>query len=229
MKGRAALYLAAAAAAAITACAEKAPVLRETLLADDRPSLQTAASGTVPGAQLYRETGTASWYGREMQGKPTASGERFDMNGLTAAHRTIPLGTVVRVTNLENFKSVNVKVNDRGPFVRSRVMELSYGAAKELGFAAQGSATVRIESVDPLAEGAFFTVHAAAFAEEENARLLKERLNRRFETVAIIPFESNIGRFYRVRVGSYASEEKAERIAGKLILEGLEPLVLRKD
>lgn len=229
MRGRAALFLAAAAAAAFAACAEKAPALRETPLPDDRPALQSSLSGTAPAAQFYRETGAASWYGREMQGKATASGEPFDMHGLTAAHRTLPFGSVVRVTNLENFKSVKVKVNDRGPFVRNRVIELSYGAARELGFASQGTATVKIESVEPLSEGAFFTVHAAAFAEEENARYLKERLNRRFETVTIVPFESNVGRFYRVRVGVYATEEKAERIAGKLTLEGLEPLVLRKD
>ncbi len=191
------------------------------------PEAGTSTTESLP--QTYRETGTASWYGRQMQGKKTASGELFDMHGLTAAHRLLPLGTVVRVTNLDNFKSVKVKVNDRGPFVRNRVMELSFGAAKALGFVAQGTATVRIESDEPLADGALFTVLAAAFAEAENARMLKERLNRKYETVAIVPFESNVGKFFRVMVGAYASEEKAERIAGKLTLEGLEPLVLRKD
>jgi len=229
MTGRAALFFAAAAMAVLAGCAEKAPILREAPLPDDHPALQTGATGTGALSQIYRETGTASWYGREMQGKATASGETFEMNNMTAAHRLLPLGTIVRVTNLENFKSIKVKVNDRGPFVRTRVIELSYGAARELGFAAQGTATVKIESVDSLVEGALFTVQAAAFAEEENARLLKDRLNRRFETVAIIPFESNLGRFYRVRVGAYSSEEKAERIAGKLTSEGLEPLVIRKD
>ena len=223
MQRRAALFLAAAAIAVFVDCAGTPSVPVEAVLPDDRPALQTEL------AHYYRETGAASWYGREMHGKATASGEPFNMHSLTAAHRTIPFGAVIRVTNLENYKSIKVKVNDRGPFVRGRVIELSYGAAKELGFASQGEATVKIESVDPIAENALFTVHAATFSEEENARMLKERLNRRFETVAIVPFESNLGRFFRGRGGVYATEEKAERIAGKLTLEGLEPMVIRKD
>lgn len=226
MKGLTAVILAAA-ISACAGCAEKAPP-GAIPLPDDRPIAAQAAE-TAVSARISRETGTASWYGREMQDKATASGELFDMHAFTAAHRLLPLGTVVRITNLENFKSIKVKINDRGPFVRNRVIEVSYGAAKELGFAAQGTATVKIESIDPVSEGTNFTVQAAAFAEEENARLLKERLNRRFETVFIVPFESNAGRFYRVRVGSYATEEKAERIASKLTLEGLEPMVIRKD
>lgn len=231
MRPLAALFLAASLLAGTASCAGRGPVRTagDAPLPDDRPALQSSPTVSTSQGQYYRETGSASWYGREMQGKPTASGESFNMHAMTAAHRMLPLGTVVRVTNLENFKSIKVKINDRGPFVRSRVIELSQAAARELGFVAQGTATVRIESLDPLHEGALFTVHAAVFAEEENARVLKERLNRRFETVSIVPFESNLGRFYRVRVGAYATEEKAERIAGKLTLEGLEPLVLRKD
>ncbi len=180
-------------------------------------------------APLYRETGTASWYGGELQGRMTASGEIFDGNALSAAHRTLPLGTVIRVTNLENSRNISLKVNDRGPFVRGRVLEVTYAAARELGFAAQGTATVRIETVSPVDMTGTFTVQAAVFSEEENAKMLRERLQRKYETVVIAPFESNVGKFYRVRVGSYGSEEKAERIAAKLTLEGLEPLVVRKD
>jgi rare lipoprotein A len=183
-----------------------------------------AAAGAV-----YRETGIASWYGKDFQGRKTASGELFDMNGRSAAHRTLPLGTVIRVTNLENYTSIELTVNDRGPLVKSRVLEVSYGAAKELGFVAQGTTRIKIETVEPVSDAGTFTVLAAAFSEEENAKLLRERLTQRYEIVAIAPFTSNIGTFYRVRVGNYPSEEKAERIASKLTLEGLEPVVVRKD
>lgn len=89
--------------------------------------------------------GYASYYGKEFHGKKTASGEIFDMYQLTAAHRTLPLGTICRVTNLDNHKSVIVKINDRGPFVEGRILDLSYGAAKALGGLSRGVIPVRIE------------------------------------------------------------------------------------
>jgi len=151
------------------------------------------------------------------------------MYGMSAAHRTLPLGTVIRVTNLDNYKSVTVKVNDRGPFVKNRIVDLSYGAAKELGFIAQGTTTVKIETLEPVNGGASYTVQAAVFTEEESAKTLRGRLTKKFEQVSIVPFDTNLGKLYRVRVGSYGTEEKAELVAGKLKLEGLEPFVLRKD
>jgi rare lipoprotein A len=177
----------------------------------------------------YRETGIAAWYGKELHGKQTANGDVFDMYGLSAAHRTLPLGTLVRVTNLDNFKSITVRINDRGPFLKSRFLDLSYGAAKELGFVSQGTARVKIETVDAVRDPVQYTVQAAVFTEEENARMLKERLNTRFGVVSIILFETNIARFYRVQVGTYASEDRAEQAARKLTLEGLEPVVVKKD
>jgi rare lipoprotein A len=193
------------------------------------PPAAIAPATVQPPDQINRVTAVAAWYGKELQGKKTASGEVFDMYGLSAAHRTFPLGTAVRVTNLENSRSVNVKINDRGPFVKSRDLDLSYGAAKELGFVEQGTARVMIESLDAAHDSAQYTVQAATFAEEESARQLKERLSKKFERVFIVPLETNVARFYRVRVGSYGSEERAEHVAGKLALEGLEPVVMRKD
>jgi len=171
----------------------------------------------------------ASWYGSEFNGRKTASGEIFDMYGISAAHRILPLGTTIRVTNLDNNKSIKVKVNDRGPFARNRILELSYGAAKELGFIAQGTARVMVEAAEPVQGPGQFTVQAAVFAEAENARMLKDRLSKKFETTAIVPVESNIGKFFGVRVGVYASEERAELIARRLMMEGLDPIVMRKD
>jgi rare lipoprotein A len=151
------------------------------------------------------------------------------MNGVSASHRTLPLGTVIRVTNLDNYKTIDVRISDRGPFVRSRILELSYGAARALDFVRAGTAMVKIETNEPVRGDGVFTVQAAAFVEEEHARTLKRRLQTKYETVYILSRETNFGKFYRVRVGMYPSEEKAERIAAKLALDGLEPVVVRKD
>jgi rare lipoprotein A len=103
-------------------------------------------------AEGFEEIGRASWYGPWHHGRPTASGEKFDMNKLTAAHRTLPLGTNVRVTNLDNGRSVDVTINDRGPYVGTRVIDLSRGAARELRMEREGLAAVLIEETRP--EGA---------------------------------------------------------------------------
>lgn len=95
--------------------------------------------------QFYDETGIASWYGPDFDGKATANGERYDMNALTAAHRTLPMPTVVRVTNLENGRSIRLRVNDRGPYARGRIIDVSRRAAQMLGFHANGTARVRVQ------------------------------------------------------------------------------------
>ncbi|CAM4390499.1 MULTISPECIES: septal ring lytic transglycosylase RlpA family protein [Acinetobacter] len=107
--------------------------------------LNTVASNTV---RKFSQNGVASWYGRQFHGRKTASGETFDMNAMTAAHRSLPLNCYIRVTNKDNGKSVVVKVNDRGPFHGNRVLDLSYGAAKQLGMSNSGTGNVSIERVD---------------------------------------------------------------------------------
>lgn len=106
--------------------------------------LTAVASNTV---SKFKQNGIASWYGRQFHGRKTASGETFDMNGLTAAHRTLPMNCYIRVTNKDNGKSVVVKVNDRGPFHGNRVLDLSYGAAKAIGLTQKGTGNVSIERV----------------------------------------------------------------------------------
>lgn len=114
------------------------------------PSLPvTTVAATVPAKPGYRQVGIASWYGDRHQGRMTASGQIFDQNRLTAAHRTLPLDTKARVTNLENGRSVEVTVNDRGPYIRGRVIDLSARAARELGMTRRGLALVRIEVLSP--------------------------------------------------------------------------------
>ncbi|MDO4699679.1 MAG: septal ring lytic transglycosylase RlpA family protein [Moraxella sp.] len=106
--------------------------------------LTAVASNTV---SKFKQNGIASWYGRQFHGRKTASGETFDMNGLTAAHRTLPMNCYIRVTNKDNGKSVVVKVNDRGPFHGNRVLDLSYGAAKAIGITQKGTGNVSIERI----------------------------------------------------------------------------------
>ncbi len=93
-------------------------------------------------------TGVASYYGKDFHGRMTANGEIFDMYGLTAAHKTLPLNTIVRVTNLENGKSLILRINDRGPYVGGRILDCSYGAAKKLGYVTQGTTKVKIEVIE---------------------------------------------------------------------------------
>ncbi len=97
----------------------------------------------------YRATGTASWYGTKFHGQPTANGEQYDLYGMSAAHKTLPLPSYVRVTSLDNGKSVVLRVNDRGPFYSDRIIDLSFAAAKKLGFAETGTARVKVEGIDP--------------------------------------------------------------------------------
>lgn len=116
--------------------------------AKDEPVLEkltAAASNTV---NKFKQTGLASWYGRQFHGRKTASGEIFNMNAMTAAHRSLPLNCYIKVTNKDNGKSVVVKVNDRGPFQGDRVLDLSYGAAKVIGLTQRGTGNVIIERVD---------------------------------------------------------------------------------
>ncbi len=119
---------------------------REPVVPVEQPSLAPVAP--APPVPVFEQTGKASWYGDWHHGKKTASGEKFDKNDLSAAHRTLPLGTEARVTNIENGKSVDVTINDRGPYKQGRVIDLSEAAAKELEIKDKGVARVKIEVVE---------------------------------------------------------------------------------
>ena len=157
------------------------------------------------------------------------------MHGLTAAHRTIPFDTYLLVTSRENGRSVKVKVNDRGPFVRGRSIDLSYGAAKRLDMIGTGTAKVDIEiiSLDERQNGdAHFTIQVGAFTIEENATRLRKRLEDYYgyRDIRIIPYETNSKRYLRVRVGSFSSEKEALEISRRLkSKEDLDSFVLRDD
>jgi rare lipoprotein A len=169
----------------------------------------------------YSQTGIASWYGVEEHGKKAASGERFSMHDYTAAHKSLPLGTMARVTNLENGKDVIVRINDRGPFIEGRIIDLSYTAAKSIDMIAKGTARVKVEVMSTPGRksnyfDAIYTVQVGSFNDRENAFSLKEELSRNLNDVRVEPIELDNGTYYRVRIGRFPNRNEAEKIASKL-------------
>jgi rare lipoprotein A len=170
--------------------------------------------------------GIASWYGSDFHGRATSSGEIYDMYQLTCAHNIFPLGTIVMVTNLENGKSLELKVNDRGPFVKDRIIDLSYAAAKILGIWEKGTALVKVEVFGPLIEQVQrFTLQVGSFIDETNARKLADELRKNFENVSITTLETLTQKYHRVRVGQFETRESALNIAEKLSQMGFKVLV----
>ena len=193
--------------------------------------LLISACSTLPTRPYhgYREQGIASWYGKDFHGRPTASGEIYNMYRLTAAHRLLPLGTIARVTNLRNGKSVVVKINDRGPFVDGRIIDLSYKAALRLGMVEEGLAPVEIRILKWGTKAGDFTVQVGSFLVRENAMRVLRHLRKRYKDVYIITYTTNDRTFYRVRVGSTRDIRRAEIIASQLNAEGFSPFITRKD
>ena len=174
------------------------------------------------------QTGMASWYGPGFHGHATTSGEPYDQHDLTAAHPTLPLGTRVRVTNLDNGRSVEVRVNDRGPFVKERAVDLSYAAASAIGVVGPGTAPVRIEIVERPPGGytrVLYCVQVGSFSEAEKARALRAELAPRYGDVYISAVRARADLFYRVRVGPYTERRDAERCAREIARLGLPGVV----
>ena len=181
----------------------------------------------------YVERGMASWYGPGFHGNRTANGERYDMHELTAAHRTLPLGSVAQVRSLTNGRSVTVRINDRGPFVKNRIIDLSYRAARELGMLGEGTGRVEVAVVGyqglPGAMGAL-KVQLASFADRANAQALVGRLSRSYPDARIVAVELSEGRRYRVQIGPFDTERQAEAAARNVDAQfGFEGLVVRDD
>lgn len=178
-------------------------------------------------------SGVASWYGAEYHGRPTASGEIYDMYELTAAHLTLPFGSQVQVTHLENGRTVRLRINDRGPFIEGRIVDLSYGAAQALDMVAQGVAPVKLELLpdqpSPERNGEEYTVQVGSFVSRENSERLKEALVRRYSQVYLTHRETASTTYHQVRVGHFASREAAEGMAMRLKGEGLPVFVTRVE
>jgi rare lipoprotein A len=187
----------------------------------------------------WRQRGVASWYGEDFHGRPTASGEIYDMYGRTAAHRTLPFGTRVQVTNLDNGREIELTINDRGPFIRGRILDVTYTAARELGMIGPGTARVelrvlggavrasrgelgKLETVEEALADRLFTVQVGAFEDPRRAHRLRARLGDRFPD-AVVRSE---GVWHRVQVGTFATREAAEETLGKLLRQGYPALVV---
>ncbi|MEQ8858451.1 MAG: septal ring lytic transglycosylase RlpA family protein [Pseudomonadales bacterium] len=177
----------------------------------------------MESAAGYYATGLASWYGRKFHGRQTSSGEPFDMFTLTAAHRSLPIPTYVRVTNLDNGRHSVVRVNDRGPFHSDRIIDLSYAAAVKLGFADHGTARVRVEVLE---QAPRFVLQAGAFRELAAADRLKEDLVRLTGQSAYVVQVSE-DRLYRVRLGPVQGRPEAQRLQALIAqAEFGQPLIL---
>jgi rare lipoprotein A len=190
----------------------------------------------VPLAQIqaFRQTGVASWYGKRFHGQKTSSGELYDMYAMSAAHPTLPIPSYARVTNLANGRSVVVRVNDRGPFHASRIIDLSYAAAYRLGYIQAGSARVEVQAIVPGAAGQAAGVELpgvylqmGAFSSRESAESLQSRVAREAawlqETVQVL----SSGALWRLHVGPYRSREDARSVAERIEAElNLKPLLV---
>lgn len=176
---------------------------RERDRADDEVSVANPELQVYGHAKpIYVETGIASWYGPPYHNRKAANGEVFDMHQLTAAHKTLPMGSVIRVTNLSSGKAALMRITDRGPFIGDRVLDLSLGAAKEIGVYRSGLAKVKIEVLDspkPLDRGGRWCVQIGAFTDRDEAAKLKSKLMRKYSSAKVIQFTGPTGDWVRIR------------------------------
>ena len=197
----------------------------------------------IPDAEGFRQQGVASWYGKKFHGRKTSNGEVYDMYGISAAHKTLPFGTVVRVHNLRNGRELDVRINDRGPFVKGRIIDLSYGAANRLGVVGPGTAPVevvalaapartvtqpggqtRLVAVD-LTTGNF-TFQVGAFQNRNNADRLAAKLRQTYTHVHVASFDRGDGMFHRVRVGRATTLDEADAFEQSLMREGYDVFIV---
>ena len=191
----------------------------------------------LPHAKDFSQRGIASWYGEDFHGKKTSNGEIYDMHAMTAAHKTLPLGTYVQVTNLSNNSVTQVRINDRGPFVRGRIIDLSYSAARKLDVVGPGTAPVEVVAlgtrVAPESAGkpggtylpvdyysGNFTIQVAAFKDRNNAERLKNKLDQKFKNAHITLYDTGKETFYRVRVGLCTTLQQADEYEAIMVKEG---------
>ena len=192
----------------------------------------------IASASGFVQTGFASWYGRKFHGRKTSNGETYNMYAMTAAHKTLPLGTWVRVHNLGNNREIVVRVNDRGPFVYGRIIDLSYTGAKRIGIVGPGTAKVRITALGratsyssttkaPLTFKPVdywkgnFTVQVGAFQVKDNARKYRYKLSKKYQNAHIAAFTDDRGTFFRVRIGRFTNLKDAVRFSEKIIGQGI--------
>jgi rare lipoprotein A len=220
--------------AVATGCARRvvtAPVPPAPTSPFPEPSAQPAPGIPPILPPAYSEQGVASWYGLPFHGRKASDGEVFDMNTMVAAHRTLPFNTLVRVTNMNNGRQVEVRIIDRGPFVNGRVIDLSFAAARAIDMIGSGIAPVRLEILNtvPPAVPVAYSVQIGAFMDRKYADILRAQVADRYP-VYIQEFNTEGGHFYRVRVGRLATIAEAQRLAAELASDGtLQTFVVRLD
>ena len=178
------------------------------------------AGPTSLGVPVQR--GIASWYGPRFHGRRTANGERYDMNGLTAAHPSLPFGTKVGVRNTRTGREVLVRINDRGPFSKNRIIDLSYAAAREVGVVGPGTAAVELYLVPAAGAPPRYTVQVGAFSEAERAVALQKEIVRLYPEAVV----DNDGTWNRVQIGAFDRRESAESLRRELAVIGLTSVVV---
>ena len=196
-----------------------------------RAALATPPAPAVPMQIPGSEIGLASWYGHPYHGRAAADGEIYDMEKLTAAHRTLPFGTWVRVTNLANTKSVDVRIIDRGPFVDGRIIDVSHAAAQAIGLIGPGVAQVRLDVLAMPAGSAssnWFAVQAGAFADRDRAERLRATLEREYGPARLV-FRPGTPPLWRVLVGREHTQQSAAELARRVSAEAGPAFVVRLD
>lgn len=209
----------------------------------ERPEPQKPAEkepiGNIERIEGVRQRVVASWYGKDFHGRPTASGEQFNMFALTCAHREFVFGTMLRITNPYNNKTTQCTVNDRGPFVQGRDLDMSYGTAKEINFIGIGVGNVDIE---PFARDlryvkivrgnvikGLMTIQIGSFREEANAKRLKQGLDLKYKDVYILQVLINGIKYHRVRIGTFKDANEIRIVAEKLAQEGYDTLITQYE
>ena len=188
----------------------------------------------VTSGEPLTQTGIASWYGPGFHGKATASGTIYNQNDLTAAHQTLPLGTRVMVTNLDNGRSTELVINDRGPFAKGRIIDLSHAAAESLGMIVPGTIPVRVEVIDSpqkirsIPGSLDYTLQLGSFVQLEKAQSLRDRLSKSYPDITIIPFQAKDATYYRVQLGVFANRGAAEAQARQVAQAGFPVIVMEK-
>jgi rare lipoprotein A len=169
----------------------------------------------APAAGEFQQKGVASWYGREFQGKKTASGEKFNMNDYTAAHKTLPLGSVVLVKNLENGKTVKVRINDRGPFAKGRIIDLSHAAAKKLDMVSSGEAQVSIKVLSAGDESGIASASEDS-ADDTEAVEPEKPVKKKAKTKAVSYTEPSDNSGLALQTGAFYTKKNAEKMKSRL-------------
>lgn len=188
---------------------------------------------TLDNNQNFVQTGIASWYGTKFHGRRTSSGEEYDMYALTGAHKTLPLPTYARVTNLDNNKSIIIKINDRGPFHDNRIVDLSYAAASKLGVLAKGTANVKLTAIDPKKlqhTKNLIQLQIGAFSEKKRAEKLINTVTQVLEhPVSMSKVSSKNKNVFKVNIGPFP-ENKVDYVKSKLAtLNILNPITIAQN